>query len=176
MNIRLVTKADAALLAEYYLGNAEHFRPWEPLRDPCYYSEASLLVRLNEYEEQQTKGSAAHFIGTVDGHVIAHCSLTSILYGPFRACFIGYGVAFDYQGSGAMTLLCQTAINYAFVELQLNRVMANYMPLNRRSGNLLTKLGFSEEGFAKRYLNINGKWEDHVLTSLINPYAMQAVQ
>lgn len=33
MNIRLITTSDAALLAEYYLTNAEHFRPWEPIRD-----------------------------------------------------------------------------------------------------------------------------------------------
>lgn len=169
MNIRLVTTADAALLAEYYLTNAEHFRRWEPLRDNNYYSEESLFIRLTEYEEQQNNGSAAHFIGTVDGYVIAHCSLTSVLYGPFRACFIGYGVAQSYQGSGAMTKLCQAAIDYAFTGLQLNRVMANYMPSNTRSGHLLKKLGFSEEGRAKKYLKINGRWEDHVLTSLLNP-------
>ncbi|MBU0911656.1 MAG: GNAT family N-acetyltransferase [Gammaproteobacteria bacterium] len=169
MNIRLATTADAALLAEYYLTNAVHFRPWEPLRDHDYYSEASLFIRLTEYEEQHNNGSAAHFIGSVNGCVIAHCSLTSVLYGPFRACFMGYGVAQSYQSSGVMTKLCQAALHYAFTELKLNRVMANYMPSNTRSGYLLKKLGFSEEGQAKKYLKINGRWEDHVLTSILNP-------
>ena len=68
-----------------------------------------------------------------------------------------------------MSKLCQAALKYAFNELELNRVMANYMPGNERSGNLLKKLGFSEEGLAKKYLKINGRWEDHVLTSLVNP-------
>jgi ribosomal-protein-alanine N-acetyltransferase len=40
---------------------------------------------------------------------------------------------------------------------------------NERSGKLLNKLGFSEGGLAKNYLKINGRWEDHVLTSLLNP-------
>jgi len=35
----------------------------------------------------------------------------------------------------------------------------------------LEKLGFEKEGFARRYLCINGKWEDHILTSLVNPLA-----
>lgn len=68
-----------------------------------------------------------------------------------------------------MSKLCLAAIKYAFHELDLNRIMANYMPSNERSGILLRKLGFSEEGLAKKYLKINGRWEDHVLTSLVNP-------
>jgi len=32
---------------------------------------------------------------------------------------------------------------------------------------LLDKLGFKREGFAEKYLKINGIWEDHVLTSKI---------
>ena len=46
--------------------------------------------------------------------------------------------------------------------------MANYMPSNKRSGQLLDRLGFQKEGVAKSYLKIAGKWEDHVLTSLVN--------
>ncbi|MGL4717164.1 MAG: 30S ribosomal protein S5 alanine N-acetyltransferase, partial [Aeromonas sp.] len=44
-----------------------------------------------------------------------------------------------------------------------------YMPANQRSGALLERLGFEREGFARAYLLINGRWEDHILTSLINP-------
>ncbi|MGL5537110.1 MAG: 30S ribosomal protein S5 alanine N-acetyltransferase, partial [Aeromonas veronii] len=36
-------------------------------------------------------------------------------------------------------------------------------------GALLERLGFEREGFARAYLMINGRWEDHILTSLINP-------
>jgi ribosomal-protein-alanine N-acetyltransferase len=47
--------------------------------------------------------------------------------------------------------------------------MANYMPTNKRSGNLLERLGFTVEGYAKDYLLINGSWRDHLLTSGTNP-------
>lgn len=43
------------------------------------------------------------------------------------------------------------------------------MPANRRSGALLARLGFEQEGYARDYLMINGRWEDHVLTALLNP-------
>lgn len=68
-----------------------------------------------------------------------------------------------------MSKVCEAAIEYAFGQLDLNRIMANYMPCNERSGGLLKKLGFSKEGLARKYLKINGRWEDHVLTSLLNP-------
>jgi ribosomal-protein-alanine N-acetyltransferase len=43
------------------------------------------------------------------------------------------------------------------------------MPRNQRSGNLLKRLGFVVEGYARDYLLINDRWEDHILTSLTNP-------
>ena len=47
--------------------------------------------------------------------------------------------------------------------------MANHMLANKRSEALLQSLGFKREGVTKSYILINGKWEDHVLNSLINP-------
>jgi ribosomal-protein-alanine N-acetyltransferase len=41
------------------------------------------------------------------------------------------------------------------------------MPGNERSARLLQRLGFEQEGYAKRYLQIAGVWEDHVLTSRV---------
>jgi ribosomal-protein-alanine N-acetyltransferase len=59
--------------------------------------------------------------------------------------------------------------DYIFNVLKLHRIIANYLPRNRRSGALLERLGFEIEGEAKELLKINGVWEDHVMTSLINP-------
>ena len=44
--------------------------------------------------------------------------------------------------------------------------MANHLPRNERSARLLARLGFEREGYARRYLQIAGVWEDHVLTAL----------
>lgn len=37
-------------------------------------------------------------------------------------------------------------------------------------GILLKRLGFREIGVSEKYLQINGRWEDHVLTCKLNPY------
>lgn len=44
-----------------------------------------------------------------------------------------------------------------------------YLPSNTRSEKLLKRCGFVVEGLAKNYLQINGRWQDHVLSSLTNP-------
>ena len=49
--------------------------------------------------------------------------------------------------------------------------MANFMPRNAASARVLEKCGFVREGLARKYLRIAGRWEDHVLTALINPAA-----
>ncbi|MEC4812143.1 MAG: GNAT family N-acetyltransferase, partial [Scytonema sp. PMC 1069.18] len=83
-------------------------------------------------------------------------------------CNVGYSMAEVEQGNGYMTEALQAAIDYVFQVLNMHRIMANYMPHNQRSGNVLRKLGFVVEGYARDYLLINGKWQDHILTSLTN--------
>jgi ribosomal-protein-alanine N-acetyltransferase len=68
-----------------------------------------------------------------------------------------------------MTEALKPALRFMFMDMNLHRIGANYMPRNQRSGNLLRRLGFVVEGYARDYLLINGTWEDHILTSLTNP-------
>ena len=78
---------------------------------------------------------------------------------------MGYGASKEAEGKGVAYQLCCTAVQFAFDELGLNRLMANHLPYNNRSAKLLSRLGFVREGFAKNYLEINGKWQNHVLTA-----------
>ncbi|MGC4064140.1 MAG: GNAT family N-acetyltransferase [Polyangiaceae bacterium] len=86
----------------------------------------------------------------------------------FRACYMGYHVDKEYEGRGYMSEAVTAVIRYAFDELRLHRIMANYMPRNIRSARLLERLGFVREGLARDYLFIGNQWEDHVLTALTN--------
>jgi Acetyltransferases, including N-acetylases of ribosomal proteins len=62
----------------------------------------------------------------------------------------------------------QSVLGFAFGSLELHRVMANHVPGNERSARLLERLGFEREGYAKAYLHLDGRWQDHVLTALTN--------
>ena len=104
-----------------------------------------------------------------DAAVIGRLNFTQIVRGVFHAAIVGYAIDRDYEGRGYMTEALGAALQWAFNELRLHRVMASYRPENARSARVLEKLGFEREGFARDYLYIDGGWTDHVLTALTNP-------
>lgn len=159
------------ILANYFAVNEAHFARWSPKVPPGHYSIAAWHKRLADREDEFQKGTSVHFIGTdaQESHVIGSCSLSNIVRGVFQACHMGYSVAERYEGQGYMKKIVTHTIEYAFNEMNLHRIMANHMPDNTRSEALLRSLGFEREGYARDYLMIAGKWEDHVLNSLVNP-------
>jgi len=50
-----------------------------------------------------------------------------------------------------MTEALQLTIDFAFKQLNLHRLMANYSPTNVRSAKLLVRLNFVVEGYARDY-------------------------
>ena len=54
-----------------------------------------------------------------------------------------------------------------FDELDLHRLEAACLPVNKRSLRTLKNNGFAIEGLVRKYLKINGNWEDHLLLSCI---------
>jgi ribosomal-protein-alanine N-acetyltransferase len=101
--------------------------------------------------------------------VIGTVSFTHIRRGPMQACELGYGLDFRYQGKGLMTEGLRVACGYAFSAMGLHRIQASHLPENLRSAAVLRRLGFAVEGYARDYLMINGRWRDHILTSLVAP-------
>jgi len=134
-----------------------------------HHSIESWKRRLDEREIEFEDQLSAHFIGTdeEESQVIGSCSISNIVRGVFQACHMGYSIAECYQGQGYMKLIVSHAIDFAFNDIKLHCIMANHMPDNERSANLLKSLGFEREGYAKEYLLINGCWEDHVLNALV---------
>ena len=53
-------------------------------------------------------------------------------------------------------------IDFALTELKLHRVEIAIVPRNAASLRVVEKLGLRNEGTARRFLEINGLWEDHV--------------
>lgn len=111
--------------------------------------------------------SARFFMTTPDGaEVIGACNLTDIVWGAFQSSHLGYSLDSKRQDQGLMTEALRLLIAYAFEEIKLHRIEANYMPTNERSAKVLRRLGFDINGYARDYLFLDGAWRDHVLTSL----------
>lgn len=169
--LRLPNKSDIDSIINYYLENKDHLEEFEPIRPDNFYTtgfwEKDIESRLKEYKED--KSLRMFIFDKIDNcTIIGVVNFNQIVRGAFHACYLGYSIAGDKQGEGYMTESLHYAIDFAFNQLNLHRIMANYMPHNRKSGNVLRRLGFTVEGYARDYLFINGRWEDHILTSLTN--------
>lgn len=157
---------------DYHIKNKQHLAPWEPTRSDDYFTKQYWVNMAKNSEAAFKQGTEYKFIAFTNEpkpKMIGICTFSAVVRGPFQACFLGYSIAKDYENKGYMTEILQATMSYIFTVVGLNRVMANYMPNNERSARVLTKLGFEQEGYAKRYLKIAGIWQDHVLCSKIAP-------
>ncbi|VEP11621.1 GCN5-related N-acetyltransferase [Hyella patelloides LEGE 07179] len=96
-----------------------------------------------------------------NNEIIGVANLSQIFYGAFQNAYLSYYIDVNFAGQGLMSEGIRLAINYAFYTLGLHRVEANIQPENKKSINLVKRLGFTKEGFSRRYLKINEEWRDH---------------
>ena len=158
-------------LACYERNNRVHLAKWEPKRDETYFADNEVELRVKLNYEQFISGKSVPLVGFDKSRskIIGVCYFTNIVHGVFQACHLGYSINEQDQGKGLMFEMLEPCTAFIFEQVGLHRIMANYIPSNVRSEKLLTKLGFEREGLAKSYLKIAGSWQDHVLTSKINP-------
>ncbi len=151
--------------------NKQHLTRWEPTRPSGFFTEGfwEMQLRFAIRDFRNSESACLAILNRNESQVIGVCNYTNIVRGTFQSCHLGYALDVSHEGQGLMSEALEGANLYMFNEQKLHRIMANYIPGNVRSGNLLRRLGFIEEGHARSYLKINGRWEDHILTSLINP-------
>jgi ribosomal-protein-alanine N-acetyltransferase len=161
---------DAPLVLEYFLGNRDFLEEWEPKRGEDFYTEARLRKELEYEQAEMEAGRMMKFWIFKKGEerIIGSVNFGSIVRGAFLSCFLGYRLDKDEKDNGFMTEAIRAGIGLMFGEYGLHRIEANIMPRNKRSLRVVEKLGFYNEGYAKKYLNINGVWEDHIHMVLIN--------
>lgn len=168
--LRMAEASEAALLVDYYQRNKNHLKLYEPQRSAEFYRQEywQHQLELSKYEFINQRSVKLCLFLPDQARVVGVCNFSNLVMGVFKACNLGYSIDSDYQGQGYMKEALTTAIRYMFENRGFHRVMANYLPYNSRSGLLLKSLGFRREGLAKDYLHINGRWQDHVLTALVN--------
>jgi ribosomal-protein-alanine N-acetyltransferase len=169
---RLATIADIpGIIAFHQRNDVQHFAPWNPLLPENFYHPEFWLTKVErslvEFETDETLRLFT-FLKS-NNQLIATISFTNFVRGPFQNCSLGYKIDQQFQGQGLMFEALEKCIQYVFEQLKFHRIEANYIPYNTRSGRLLERLNFEKNGLAKKYLKINGQWQDHVLTSLLNP-------
>ncbi|MBE9036133.1 GNAT family N-acetyltransferase [aff. Roholtiella sp. LEGE 12411] len=170
--LRMPIIEDIPQIIKYFTDNKTYLTPFYPRWADSFFTEKYWQYQIeNSFIEFINDQSLKLFIYTKKNPniIIGTVNFSNFVRGAAHFCYVGYSLAETRQGKGYMTEALKVATQYVFQELNFHRIMANYMPHNHRSGNVLKRLGFVIEGYARDYLLINEQWEDHILTSLINP-------
>ncbi len=139
--------------------------PWEPRpagAPPAPEDASSFGVRCGMRERERQLGTGFGFGIFVGERFAGEITLSSVQRGPFQQAFIGYWVDQQLAGQGLVPESVIVVLRFAFEMLGLHRVEIAIVPRNHASRRVVEKLGIRSEGVAIGYLEIDGRWEDHV--------------
>jgi ribosomal-protein-alanine N-acetyltransferase len=157
--------------AWYNIRRSSHqfLKPFEPRWTEADLGRKVFASRVRRARQEAQDGSDyTFFIYLNDGSetLVGGITLSNIRRRAAQFVTLGYWMGQNYAGQGLMTEAVDLGLHFVFEHLDLHRVHAAFLPHNIASRRVLEKNGFVEEGYAVRYLQIDGRWEDHVLMGL----------
>lgn len=165
--LRLLESRDALALASAHVLNRRHLAPWEPHRPDAFYTAEGQARAIDRQVRDREAGRSLPLVVATADEVVGQVTLSGITHGAFESAAVGYWIDERFQGRGLMTRALAAVVGVSRTILHLHRLEAQTLPGNGASRHLLEKAGFERIGYAPRYLNIAGAWQDHVLYQLI---------
>lgn len=149
---------------------SRHFlAPWEPSWPANALSRESYRCRWARHTEDWEADLAYTFFifRKSDSALLGGIGLSNVRRGVAETASVGYWIGVSYARQGFMREALKLTLDFSFGRLHLHRVEAACLPHNRPSRNLLLQTGFTEEGLAREYLRIDGRWQDHILFGIL---------
>jgi ribosomal-protein-alanine N-acetyltransferase len=160
---------DASAWSTLRIRNEAWLAPWEPTSAESWasrHSAANWPSALGSLRRLARAGVVLPFMVTYDELLVGQLTVNNVVRGALRSAQIGYWVDRDFAGRGIITTAVALATDHCFGPVGLHRIEIDIRPENTPSRRVVTKLGFREEGYLVRYLDIDGAWRDHVSYAL----------
>lgn len=169
LTLRLPQHADYRAWSALREASVAFLTPWEPTWAPDHLSRRAFSARVSWAARAEADGSALplFLIRRSDGALVGAITLDHIRRGPAQAGTIGYWVGEPFARQGYMREAIEVVSRHAFTRLDLSRIEAACLPENTASRGVLEQSGFKYEGVAQAYLQIAGRWRNHVLYALL---------
>ncbi|WP_196053612.1 GNAT family N-acetyltransferase [Paracoccus lichenicola] len=162
--LRLPAHTDFHAWVSLRQSSRDFLTPWEPVWSPDHLTRKSFVNRVYWAARASRGGTALPlFLVRRDGVLLGAITLDNIRRGPAQSGTIGYWIGQDFARQGYMREAIGVLVHHAFTALDLSRIEAACLPENAASRGVLEKSGFKYEGVAQSYLQIDGRWRNHVL-------------
>ena len=145
--------------------SAEFLKPWEPTWAPDHLTRRAFANRVYWAHRSVSGGTAVplFLMRREDEGLLGAITLDHIRRGPAQTGTLGYWIGAPYARQGYMREAIEALVQHAYHVLDLSRVEAACLPENAASRGVLERSGFKYEGVAQSYLQIAGRWRNHVL-------------
>lgn len=169
MVLRLPQHGDYRDWTALRAASAEFLQPWEPSWAPDHLSRKAFTNRVYWAGRSQGQGTALAFFMTrkADRALLGAITLDNIRRGPSQCGTLGYWIGAAHARRGYMREAIAAMTHHAFRRLDLSRIEAACLEENAPSRALLERCGFKYEGVAQAYLQIAGRWRNHVLYAML---------
>ena len=139
--------------------------PWEPRWSQDHLTQRAFRSRVTWADRAIRNGEAwpLFLFRAEDDVIVGGLTLSNIRREPAEAGTLGYWIGAPFAGRGYMTEALIALRDFSFSELGLSRLEAACLPENAASRRLLERCQFKYEGVAQAYLQIAGRWRNHVL-------------
>ena len=165
MTLRLPEHADWRQWSDLRQASAEFLVKWEPVWSNDHLTRRSFTNRVYWAQRAEAQGTALPMvlIRREDNQLLGALTLDNIRRGPAQAGTLGYWIGQPFARHGYMREAILALTHHAFTRMDLSRMEAACLPENAASRGVLEKCGFKYEGVAQSYLQISGRWRNHVL-------------
>ena len=165
IELRSVAEKDAEDIFEIVKRNYEHLRPFL-----YWVSEDYSLENARDFI-RQTEKAVAENTSQAYGIFYREKIVGVIGFVNFkwtsRRAEIGYWIDKNHEGKGIITESCKSLINYAFAELNMNRIEIRCATENIRSRRIPERLNFKLEGVLRQALWRHTRFFDMAIYSLL---------
>jgi ribosomal-protein-alanine N-acetyltransferase len=165
MRLRPPQHADYRGWASLRHASQGFLRPWEPAWAEDHLTRRAFTNRVIWARRSLASGRAVplFLFRREDEALLGAITLDNIRRGPAQAANLGYWIGQPFARCGYMREAIGGVVQYAFATLDLSRIEAACLAENAASRGVLESAGFKYEGVAQSYLQINGRWRNHVL-------------
>ena len=167
--LRPPKRRDALKWQKLRMASKNFLVPWEPAWNASSCSRRAFIryFKNSNYLANMDRAYSFLIFNIEDKALLGGVNVGNVRRGVSQSASLGYWIGKQHSRKGYMKEALDVLIPSLFLDLQLNRIEAATLENNLASKNLLNKIGFKKEGKLRKYLKINGEWQDHVLYSLL---------
>ncbi|MCM3567233.1 GNAT family N-acetyltransferase [Neobacillus mesonae] len=165
ISLKLIELKEGEKVFELTDHSREYLREWLPWLDTTTKREDTIefiKTCLTGFAENKSLTTVILY----KGEIVGAAGFNSINWSN-KTAYIGYWLAEEYQGKGIMTKAAKALTEYAFKELNLNKVEIRAAAGNKKSRSIPERLNFVNEGCIRKAEWLYDHYVDHVIYGIL---------